>query len=243
MGQQISVEKKGVFFDVDDTLYDHLSPFRQAVIAVVGDREGFPYEEAYHRMRYHSDMLSLEMGGAGAMESGSSTELMRRRRFELALAEFGIALSEEQASAMQAAYIGCQFNIAMFEGARELIEQLVKAGYVVGLLTNGAENHQLKKIRAMELDHLIPPERQFVSGKIGWDKPDIRVFQHVNEATGTRPEKSVYIGDSWRNDVIGALEAGWSVIWFNHRGASPESGEHTPNHTAASYEELARLLL
>lgn len=234
---------KGVFFDVDDTLYDHLSPFRQAVTAIVGEREGFPYEEAYHRMRYYSDMLSLEMGGAGVMESGASTELMRRRRFELSLAEFGITLSQEQASAMQAAYIGCQFNITMFEGAKELIERLVKAGYVVGLLTNGAENHQLKKIRAMELDHLIPPERQFISGKVGWDKPDTRVFAHVNEMTGTKPENSIYIGDSWRNDVIGALEAGWSVIWFNHRGANPESMEHVPNHTAVSYEELAQLLL
>lgn len=242
MTQEPNRNRKGVFFDVDDTLYDHLSPFRQAVIAIIGEREGFPYEKAYHRMRYYSDMLSLEMGGAGVMESGASTELMRRRRFELSLAEFGIALSEEQASAMQAAYIGCQFNITMFEGAKELIDRLVKAGYVVGLLTNGAENHQLRKIRAMELDDLIPPERQFISGKVGWDKPDIRVFNHVNEATGTTPENSIYIGDSWRNDVIGALEAGWSVIWFNHRGANPESGEHTPTHTAASYEELARLL-
>lgn len=243
MAQELKLERKGVFFDVDDTLYDHLSPFRQAVIAIVGEREGFPYEEAYHRMRYYSDKLSLEMGGAGVMENGASTELMRRRRFELSLAEFGIRLSEEQASAMQAAYIGCQFNITMFEGAKELIERLVKTGYVVGLLTNGAENHQLRKIRAMELDHLIPPGRQFISGKVGWDKPDTRVFHHVNEATGTKPENSIYIGDSWRNDVIGAREAGWSVIWFNHRGASPESEEHIPNHIAASYEELAQLLL
>lgn len=242
MAQELNLETKGVFFDVDDTLYDHLSPFRQAVIAIVGERDGFPYEEAYHRMRYYSDRLSLEMGGAGAMESGASTELMRTRRFALALAEFGIQLSEEMAAAMQAAYIGCQFNITMFEGARELIERLVKAEYVVGLLTNGAENHQLKKIRAMELERLIPPERQFVSGKVGWDKPDTRVFHHVNEATGTKPENCVYIGDSWRNDVIGALEAGWSVIWFNHRGASPETEQHTPTHVAASYEELSRLL-
>ncbi|GLX67287.1 HAD family hydrolase [Paenibacillus glycanilyticus] len=236
------MERKGVFFDVDDTLYDHLSPFRQAVAAVIGEREGFPYDEAYHRMRYYSDKLSLEMGGAGVMENDSSTELMRRKRFELALAEFGVKLTEKQAADMQAAYIGCQFNITMFDGAKELIKRLVKAGIVVGLLTNGAENHQLRKIRAMELDHLIPPERQFISGKVGWDKPDTRVFRHVNEATGTRPENCVYIGDSWRNDVIGALDAGWSVIWFNHRSANPETDTHTPTHTAASYEELAGLL-
>ena len=62
---------KWIFFDVDDTLYDHLIPFRKAVAERVGTRGDFPYEEAYHRLRYHSDMLSLELGGAGAMEAAS----------------------------------------------------------------------------------------------------------------------------------------------------------------------------
>lgn len=235
-------KRTAVFFDVDDTLYDHLIPFCKAVAAVVGPQDDFPYAEAYHRMRYYSDMLSLELGGAGAMELGDSTETMRRRRFQLALGEFGIALTVEQSQEMQDAYIGCQYDIAMFEGARELLEKLVQQGHIVGLLTNGAEEHQMNKIRAMQLDELIPPERQFVSGKVGWDKPDVRVFGHINEQTGTLPEQCIYIGDSWRNDVIGALEAGWHVIWFNHRGIAPES-DHIPQHIAASYAELKHLLL
>ncbi|WP_028559375.1 HAD family hydrolase [Paenibacillus pinihumi] len=236
------MQAKGIFFDVDDTLYDHLTPLRKALEEVADTGSDFPYDAAYHRLRYYSDMLSLELGGAGAMETGSATELMRRRRFQLALAEFGMELSEEQAAQMQAAYIGCQYEITMFPGARELIEKLVRAGHIVGLITNGAGGHQMNKISAMNLDDLIPSEYQFVSGVVGWDKPDVRIFSHVNERTGTVPANSVYIGDSWRNDVIGALEAGWRVIWFNHRGVEPES-EHTPQHIAADYEELGRLLI
>lgn len=232
----------GVFFDVDDTLYDHLTPFRKAVESVAGRNDSFPYEAAYHRMRYYSDILSLEMGGAGKMEEGQSTEMMRRRRFQLSLAEFGLPLSDKESADMQAAYIGCQFDIELFAGARELLAELTRSGYTVGLITNGAAEHQLRKIKAMELDALIPPERQFVSGKVGIDKPDRRLFEYVNERTGTKPDACVYIGDSWRNDVVGALEAGWRVIWFNHRGAQPES-DHAPHHTASSYGELAKLLL
>ncbi|MDQ0062218.1 HAD family hydrolase [Paenibacillus harenae] len=241
MNLDISLTHTGVFFDVDDTLYDHLMPFRKAVDAVVGVNETFPYEKAYHRMRYYSDILSLEMGGAGKMEEGQATEIMRRRRFQLTLAEFGIEVNEQQSAAIQAAYIGCQFDITMFDGARALLERLNRAGYIVGLITNGAEAHQMSKIKAMELDALIPPERQFVSGKVGHDKPDRRIFDYVNEQTGTTPANSIYIGDSWRNDVIGAIEAGWSVIWFNHRSVMPES-EHRPHHIASSYEELSQLL-
>lgn len=234
--------KHAVFFDVDDTLYDHLLPFRKAIWNWVEDHSSFPFEEAYHRLRYYSDILSLKMGGAGAIETGAATEWMRIERFRLTLAEFGIRLSEAQAAEVQAAYLGCQYDIEMFPGATELILQLQTAGRLVGLITNGAGGHQRKKIEAMELTKLIPQNHIFISGEAGWDKPDKRLFQHVNEMTGTAPEDCVYVGDSWRNDVIGALEAGWTVVWFNHRKQKPEAGPQ-PHDMAANYEELARILM
>lgn len=232
---------KGIFFDVDDTLYDHLAPFRGAVQEIVQTEESFAYEEAYHRMRYYSDRLSEELGGAGAAAYGKAVQEMRVRRFELAMAEFGIEVSREKAEAIQRAYHERQFHIEMFDGARKLLQALIDAGHVVGLITNGPEEHQMNKITAMKLGDLIPQERLFVSGAVGWDKPDARLFQHVNEQTGTRPEDCYYIGDSWRNDVVGALAAGWQVIWFNHRGVQPET-EHKPHHVAISYQELAQIL-
>lgn len=234
--------KQWVFFDVDDTLYDHLIPFRKAVAGRVGVQKSFPYEKAYHRLRYHSDMLSLQLGGAGAMESGAATEWMRWRRFQLTLAEFGITLGDEEAAEVQGAYIGCQYDIEMLPGARELLMELGSRGIHVGLLTNGAGPHQRRKIEAMRLERLVAPERIFISGERGWDKPDVRLFRHINEATGSRPDQCVMVGDSWRNDVIGALGAGWTAVWFNHRGAEPETDDQ-PHHIVANFEELAALLV
>ncbi|MEK3885305.1 HAD family hydrolase [Paenibacillus sp. PL2-23] len=235
--------RKAIFFDVDDTLYDHMAPFRKAVWSWIpqGERAAFPFEQAYHRLRYYSDMLSLKLGGAGVMGDELASG-MRRERFKLTLEEFGVAVSAEEAEEIQAAYLACQFDIDMFPGARELLTQLQENGCIVGLITNGAEEHQRQKIEAMGLHKLLPEDRIFISGAAGWDKPDPRLFRHVNELTGTLPGSSLYIGDSWRNDVIGALSAEWSVIWFNHRGAAPES-EHEPQHVAICYDELMRLIL
>ncbi|WP_106769738.1 HAD family hydrolase [Paenibacillus faecalis] len=233
--------EKAVFFDLDDTLYDHLIPFYKVVQTIVQPEDDFPYEAAYHRLRYYSDKLALELGGAGSDEYRQAVEEMRCRRFQLALQEFDIELSPEQAASMQAAYIGCQYEIDMFEGAQELLKYLADSGYIVGLITNGTQEHQMKKIAAMNLENIIPSDRLFISGDVGWDKPDRRIFAHVNELTGTRPEHSYYVGDSWRNDVIGALAAGWHVIWFNHRRIEPESG-HSPHYIAGSYEELGEIL-
>lgn len=229
--------KKAIFFDVDDTLYDHLIPFKKAVKPYVKQLEPFPFEEAYHRMRYYSDKISVELGGAGQMEQGFATEAMKRDRFQFALNDFGVEVSSEQANEIQNNYFSCQFDIELFEGAKELIVELQQLGIIVGLLTNGAEAHQWRKIKALKLDQLIPLEQIFVSGSHGWDKPDIRIFQHINERTNTIPANCTYIGDSWRNDVIGANNAGWSTIWFNHRGLERES-DITLKGEVKSFDEL-----
>lgn len=232
--------KTAVFFDLDDTLYDHLLPFRQAVQAVLGIDADFPYEAAYHRMRYYSDFLSAEAGGTPT--KGPELEEMRTQRFVRALGEFGVELSRTQAFAMQAAYLQHQFSIELFDGARELIQELKTRGCVVGLITNGPPDHQWGKIRALGIDEMITPELIFISGAVGLTKPDRRLFDHVAERIGFNPANCYYVGDSWRNDVVGAADAGWQVLWFNHRQVEPESA-FRPHNPAASYAELAKMLL
>lgn len=230
--------KKAVFLDVDDTLYDHLLPFRKVVQRFATGAEAFPYDKAYYHFRYFSDKLSHELGGAGAMGSGEAAQGMRSRRFQLTMAEYGIEITEAEADEAQRLYQGCQYDIEMFPGALELLRELRDAGCLTGLITNGEGGHQRTKIKAMELEGLVEPGRIFVSGEHGFDKPDTRLFRHVNEVTGTIPSQCAYIGDSWRNDVVGAVEAGWTAIWFNHREAGPES-DHKPHHEVRDYAQIS----
>lgn len=233
-------QSRAVFFDVDDTLYDHLIPFRQALEEVLATSAEFPYPVAYHRMRFYSDKLSAEAGGTPT--HGRALEEMRTQRFVLALREFGLELSETQAAEVQAAYLRKQFDITLFEGALGLIAGLMEQGLTVGIITNGPPEHQMKKITALGIRDLIPPERVFISGAVGITKPDRRLFDHVADKLGLSPANCTYIGDSWRNDVVGALDAGWKVLWFNHRGAAPESAHRLPPQVK-SYAEIERELL
>lgn len=233
------MEQKAVFFDVDDTMYDHLSPLRSALVSLLDLPAEFPFERAYYLFRYYSDLLS-DREGLSAVPDKTKLEQMRRRRFVLSLAELGLDISEDQAGELQLAYLRGQFEIRPFEGAVELIHQLNADGYLTGLITNGPPEHQMNKIAAMGLDRLFPANRIFISGGIGYSKPDKRLFTYVNEQTGTLACNSYYIGDSWRNDVAGSLDAGWTSIWFNHRESQPES-DHKPHHIVATYEEISKL--
>lgn len=238
----MTVLPKGIFFDLDDTLYDHMIPLRNALQAVLTLPEDFPYEDAYHRFRYHTDTLSAALKGSFHESNTAVMEDVRVARFVNTLAEYGIEINKEQGRQLQDAYINGQFDIEMFDGAKELLTALRDQGHVVGVITNGLEKHQMKKIVKLELDKLLTPARIFTSGAVGYDKPDARIFTYVNDQTETLPENSIYVGDSWRNDVMGTKDAGWTMIWFNHRDAQPES-DYRPQHVARSYEELRRLLL
>ena len=233
--------QKAVFFDVDDTLYDHLSPLREALQETVGLADEMPYEDIYYRFRYYSDLLSEEKNLSAVPEEEALAD-MRRRRFMLALAEFGVFLNEIEAEAAQTAYVNRQFQIQPFPGAMELMETLTHSGVKVGLITNGPAEHQQKKLKALQVERYIPENLIFVSGGVGYAKPDVRLFEHVNAITETSPEHSYHVGDSWRNDVVGAIKAGWTVLWFNHRNADAES-EHRPHFTVHHYQEIADILL
>lgn len=208
---------KAVLFDVDDTIYDHLLPFKKAVYDYTSHIQHFPYEEAYQKMRYYSDLLSIKYGGASKMESDGTADNMQAERFQLALEEYQVKVSFSQAQNIQKLYKSVQFHISPFEGIEDLIKELQSRQIVVGILTNGAQQHQWKKIEALQLNQWIPKSHIFVSGQYGWDKPDAKIFHYINEQLLLLPNECLYIGDSWRNDVIGAKNAGWNMIWFNHR--------------------------
>ncbi|MGP3783042.1 HAD family hydrolase [Paenibacillus sp. 1A_MP2] len=153
---------RAIFFDVDDTLYDHLQPLKGALQEVLGLPYDFPYGEAYHRFRYYSDWLSAQED-LSAVPEPEAVERMRHRRFELTMAEFGLPLQSGQAEELQAQYLNRQFQIQPFEGAYELIRRLLAEGHTVGLITNGEGAHQQKKLEALDVSSLIPEERIFIS--------------------------------------------------------------------------------
>ncbi|KAA9008497.1 HAD family hydrolase [Paenibacillus spiritus] len=233
-------EKKrtAVFWDLDDTLYDQMIPFRKAMEEAGGLRaEEQEWIHRFRRFRYFSDLLWPDYL-SGRLELTRTREL----RWERMLEEAGLPGGPGLAALLQQAYIDRQYDIEPNSGTMELLERLVEEGRTVGIITNGPETHQMKKIRALGLDRLLPERRFFISDAVGLAKPDPKLFRHVNAATGTEAADSVYIGDSWENDVAGALAAGWNVCWYNPRGRRPEPGPG-PTLAFADFGELVPLLL
>ncbi|WP_202077678.1 HAD family hydrolase [Caldalkalibacillus salinus] len=219
------------FFDLDDTLYDQLRPF---VVAIEKTNINIdtPYSQLFHDVRRASDRL-----WEAYENKKMSLEELRVQRLIHAFHKHGYELSVKQAQDIQDRYEEQQGLISLFEGAMTCLQVLVKRHQCVGLITNGPVAHQMRKIRTLKLDTIIPPSQIFISDAIGIAKPDPRIFEYVQDALRLSADRCVYVGDTWANDVEPALKAGWTSIWYNHRRRETESA-YRPHDTIYDFEAL-----
>lgn len=96
---------------------------------------------------------------------------------------------------------------AVYEGAPELLRSLAEK-YVVAALSN--TNETLWK-RCGELGILSYFHYLFPSHRIGYVKPDPRIYEHVLRALGTRPERVLFLDDN-RGNVAAAAALGIRAV-------------------------------
>ena len=63
------------------------------------------------------------------------------------------------------------------------------------------------------------------SGLVGYEKPHPAIFQAAMRAMDATPEQSLYVGDVYSVDYVGATRAGMQAILFDVSGAYRESGK------------------
>lgn len=214
---------KAIFFDLDDTLHDHLYPFLKAF------KDTFPalykqidVESVYKKFRDFSDLLWKKYSNQEL-----TLEELRIARIVLALDFFQKDITNEQANEFQAKYELNLDKLKLFAEVPELISALKAKGKLVGIITNGPVHHQFHKIQSLDLTSYVSRENIFISDEVGVAKPNKQIFYHVAQKVNMKPNEILYIGDSWPNDVVAPLEAGWKVMWYNHRKRLPDTG-HKP---------------
>lgn len=214
---------KAVFFDLDDTLHNSQLPFSDAF------KKFFPF---YHKT-VHQDLLYKNFRDFSDLlwESYVNNEItlehLRIERLVLALKRFKITISKELANEFQKQYEVESKKLQLFPEVPELLETINRNGYKIGIITNGPIEHQLNKIKSLNLTTYIPKELIFISDAVGVAKPNPQIYHHVVERVDFSSSELLYIGDSWANDVVGSFEAGWQSIWYNHRKRQP-STDHKP---------------
>ena len=236
-----------LLFDLDRTLWDFDSNADRTYRAMFEEFGlealcGVDYEVFHERYRVINDTLWE------AYRNGTLTkELLSIRRFSYTLEAFGcdaespdiIRLSQK----MGEYYVKegtCQTGL--MPGARELLEWLhvQRDKYSLAVITNGFAEAQLPKMKTAGIDKYF--EYFFLSEDLGYMKPDRRFFDAAITKMGVKPEQCLVIGDDYKVDILGAMNAGISQVWYNQNGISLSEGSAKPTYEIKNLLQLKEVL-
>ena len=110
-------------------------------------------------------------------------------------------------------------NAVKYPFAKGVLQELHKAGYKVGLLTNASDEcgirRQRAKLKMLEMENAF--DEILITGEIGLEKPCREVFDIMTERMGIPSENMLYVGDNPINDVMGSERAGYIPVWVSLR--------------------------
>ncbi|WP_122645621.1 HAD family hydrolase [Enterococcus mediterraneensis] len=212
---------EAVVFDVDDTIYDQQQPFRNAVNRLFPLVSSEDMHDLYIRFRVHSD----ENFGKVIAEEWT-LEYMRTFRISQSLKDLDYPhITEEEALLFQQVYEEELDNITMHEEIKKTLDFLKNKNIPMGIITNGPTDHQYKKVKQLQLLDWVDKDNVLISQATGFQKPDPEIFHLAEKEFVMNSQNTLYVGDSFENDVVGSKKAGWRSLWFNHRNRAIPAGE------------------
>ncbi|PTQ83947.1 putative hydrolase of the HAD superfamily [Trichococcus patagoniensis] len=229
---------KTFIFDVDDTLYDQLEPFNRAFEKhFVRFKDEVNIEELYKLSRKYSDEAFASTG-----YEIKKLRKMHIYRISKAFEELGIRITDEEALQFQLDYETFQNEIRLIDEFPQIFELLLQRSAKLGIITNGANDNQMRKIKQLGLGKWITPENMLVSETAGVSKPSKEIFEAMEIRMDFSKNDVYYIGDNFDNDVIGATAAGWKTIWVNFRNHTTSDSGILATYVVEQLRDLLKLL-
>lgn len=130
-------------------------------------------------------------------------------------------------------------TVVLIDFAVEICDWLKGHGEI-GILTNGIESVQHKRIKNSKL----APYINFisVSEECGYAKPDVRFFEYsAKKASAFTKHSAILVGDREEADILGAHNFGMDSCWFNPDKKSRVTPA-TPTFEIKHLSELKKLI-
>ena len=206
---------RAILFDLDDTLFDHR---RASALALRAMHEvhapELPFEPFVAK---HAEVL--EVFHARFLAGEFTLDEARVARMQALFAAFSAEIDKR--TALEAAQLyreGHQANRHLVPGSIELLDVL-REHCRLGVVTNNSTAEQIEKLRVLNIEGYF--DAVVISEDVGVTKPDPKIFAIALDRIGARPHETVFIGDNWTNDIVGAINAGLAAVWLSHDGKTP----------------------
>jgi len=212
----VPVPPSVVLFDVGDTLLvEERFDLEAGLAAVVHDRDAIPTLASAFR----ADALACH---------GTQRELLLTSWLQQRVPALKHAHPDEIEDRIWRAVV----TLSPATGVAEVLRRLAHDGVRMAAISNAPFSGRvlLAELGRHGMDRFL----QFVlsSADLGVRKPATTIFNVALERLATRPEHTWFVGDTFDEDVAGALDAGLTVFWLTSTGEAP--------HQAVGYRVLRR---
>lgn len=217
---------KAVLFDLDGTLRHHIPAagdvfveFTRSIGLRISEEDRIRSEHWVHHYFAHS--LEIQADGKLFKDDQKSfwVNFTKRR-----LVAMGVSTAQAIDLAPQAsAYMEEHYKptVHIPEDVFPLLQFLKDSGYVLGLVSNRDDPYH-DEIKNMKLDSYF----KFIlaGGEVNAFKPDKLIFDHALKLAGTSASETMYIGDNYFADVVGARRAGLIPVLYDPDSLFPDAG-------------------
>ena len=219
-----SNEIKAIFFDLDGTLR-HSVPSGSEVFTDYVRTLGLPVNEEANlraiRWEHFYWASSTDLRDdllAHSIETETFwVEYSRRRLIALgASSEWATEFAPQISKHMGEVY---KPDSIVPEDVRRTLPQLKESGYILGVISN-----RDKPFQDVLDDHGISEFFDFslAAGEVNLFKPDPGVFAHGLQRVNVSAKETIYVGDNYYADVVGARAAGLQPVLYDPLGIFPD---------------------
>jgi HAD superfamily hydrolase (TIGR01549 family) len=228
-----------LLFDLDDTLFGHSEAYERGV----GDTlKQFPELRQITPNVFYKTFLKHNHLLWGRFSSKDlDFHEFSLKRLENTLKEFSISVEEEVSLAIVKAFQCSYLN--HIHPHHELNEFLLElsSSVGVGIVTNGTVYNAYEKVHRLGLSSIFPESSVIISEKVGFSKPDKEIFQHTLDVFESSPDRTLFIGDNYFTDIVGAKSLGLDTIWINK--FDYECPHERPDFTLKCLLDLKELIM
>lgn len=208
----------GIVFDIDDTLYCRQDMLVHAAEIVLGVK--IDDWARFITIFYEKSEINMSK-----LESGEvTTREINGWRYCETFKLMGLPYHKDDGVKSADAYLELQSHMKLSDAMVSILDNCkADPDIKLAILTAGESQHQWHKVEMLGLERWFTRADVVITGETPYTKPDVRLMHILEEKLCLTPSDLWMIGDSYKHDISGAIEAGWHSLWINRRGLpSPE---------------------
>ncbi|MEU3174742.1 HAD family hydrolase [Streptomyces sp. NPDC007000] len=214
-----------ILFDIDDTLVATRQGWELALHDACRDaarHAGATIDPARLAASYQDTSSALWADYNRVLAPLGSLDAIRRHVWNQALAACGLHLTSGQLHRLVTDFSTRQLDTLHPDAHLIGLLHCLAAHVPLAIISNGPTALQREKLTRAGLDGLFHPVLCGLDD--GVRKPDPHLYWRACSALNTPPDRCLYIGDDWTNDIVGAHKAGLHPIWIQPDSIPPHAG-------------------